>query len=132
MICTSHTGEAPHSVYRNRIRPAGHSFTKLLSEIPDFSIKISDSKLEGELNRLMTAEVSERYCFEISSESDLLKEFNINDTKLDEKIEEARQLHKTTKTLRQRVWDVRKNAFKGLRTLPPHLVKDVLQRIKTK
>jgi hypothetical protein len=132
MICSAHIGEAPRSVYWKRIRPAGHSFAKLVKEIPDFATQVSDTSLEAELNRLMSAEISERYCFEVSSESDFLGEMKIDDARLVEKIDEAKQLHGTARTLRQKVWDVRKVAFDGHRTLPPRLVKEVLQRIKSK
>ena len=132
MICIAHIGEPPHTVYWKRIRPAGHSFTKLLKEIPDFATQVSDTSLDAELKRLTSAEISERYCLEISSESDLLGNINIDDAKLEEKVKEANDLHLTARSLRQKVWDLRKVAFEGRRTLPPHLVKEVLQRIKSK
>ena len=132
MICTSHVGEAPHSVYWRRIRTASHFFTKLTAEITDFSSKIGDSSLEAELNQLATADVSERYCLEVTSASNLLGDFNIDESDLNDQIQENRKLLDTAKQLRQKVWNLRKDEFDGHRALPPNKVKAVLKRIKTK
>lgn len=132
MICTSHVGEVPHSVYWKRIRPASHFFTKLTAEITGFTSKIDDSTLEGKLNQLATADVSERYCLEVTSASNLLGDFNIDESDLNDQIQENRKLLDTAKQLRQKVWDLRKDEFDGHRTLPPNKVKAVLKRIKTK
>lgn len=132
LVCATHIGEDPHSVYWNRIRPASHSFNKLIGEISNFSAVVNDAQLEASIDRLSDAEVSERYCFEISSESDLLSSCNIDPDKLAQEIAEVREILKTAIQLRQIVWDFRKAAFDGHRTLPPHLVKGVLKKIKTK
>jgi len=132
LICASHIGETPHSVYWKRIRPASHFFKKLKAEIPNFSALINSPSIEAAIDRLSEAEVSERYCLEISSESDLLGSFNIDSTKLTEEIEALRGIVDTALQLRQIAWDFRATAFDGHRTLPPHLVKAVLKKIKTK
>lgn len=132
LICATHIGEDPHSVYWSHIRSSSHSFEKLKNKIPNYSAVIGNAGLENEIDRLTSADVSERYCLEISSESDLLSDFNIDEDKLTESIEATRTLLRTAKEIYKIAWSFRGKAFENHRTLPPDLVKSILQRIKTK
>lgn len=131
MVCISHRTEAPADVYKNRIRRAGHDFSHLRSHVDDFSSRLGDSSLEAELDALADSKVSDRYCLEISSESDHLSDFNIDDDEVDTMIETAKELLGTAKALSKKVWELRKDAFSQDRVVAPREVKAILREIKT-
>ena len=132
LICATHLTDPPKSTYWNKIRKGGHSFADLASKIPNFSTVLNDTQVENELNRLSSTSVSERYCLDVSSESDLLGGFNIDDAALADKITEIRALHATASSIEAIVRGIRKTAFDGHRVLHPAAVKPALQGIKTK
>lgn len=132
MICACHVNEDPHSVYWKKIRPAGHSIQKLRQEISSFSADLKDPTLEKEINQLSAAEVSERYCVEVSSEEERSSDERVDLAKLNLRIEQVRHLLDTANKLRKNIWGFRSIAFDSCRVLPRELVKDALKKIKTK
>ena len=132
LICATHLTDPPNMTYWNKIRKGGHSFADLANKIPDISSVLNDTQVVNELNRLSSTSVSERYCLDVSSESDLLGGININDAALADKITEIRALHATASRLEEIVRGIRKAAFDGHRVLHPSAVKPALQGIKKK
>jgi len=117
LVCAANLTELPKDIYWNRIRRSSHKIDPLLSNIPTVDSLISDTQLLLEIKRLASSEVSERYCVEVSSESDLMDGFNIDSEKLQDCLSDTRKILEVATRLEAIASNFRTKAFASDRVL---------------